>query len=67
MLYHIIIETFNCVSLVLLDLQADKEIDRTYNKIDYINNRIKEKGMVVINNTVIVDDGNLQLIEVYQK
>lgn len=49
------------LELVLLDLQADKLIDSTYNETEYINKKIRENGMVVDDDIVIVDDYRFQL------
>jgi len=43
------------LELVLIDLQADKETNTDYTETDFINKRIQENGMVIVDNIVIVD------------
>lgn len=43
------------LELILLELQANKVTDNNYNEQDYINNKIKESGMHISDNTVLVN------------
>lgn len=46
---------------VLLDLQADKVTDSTYNEEDYINNKLNKNDFEVEENIVIVDDWKFEI------
>lgn len=43
------------LELILLELQANKVTDNNYNEQDYINNKIKESGMHICDDTVLVN------------
>ncbi len=49
------------LELVLLDLQTDKAVDSAYNENEYIDNKIKENGMIVSGDIVFVDGYQFQL------
>lgn len=49
------------LELVLLDLQADKVTDKTYNQTGYINAKITQKGMSVNGNIVMVDGWQFEI------
>lgn len=49
------------LELVLLDLQAKKHIDATYNETDYIDKEIEENGMEVKENFALVDGWQFEI------
>lgn len=49
------------LEVVLLDLQTNKVTDETYNENEYINTKIKQNGMTIIENIVSVDGWNFEI------
>lgn len=49
------------LELVLLDLQSKKYLDDTYNETDYIDKQIRENGMLVDGDIVLVDEWQFQI------
>ena len=49
------------LEIVLADLQADKYIQKDYNKNEYIDNELEKENMVVVDNIVIVDDWKFEI------
>lgn len=49
------------LEMVLLDLQAKKYIDSTYNETDYINKKINDNGMIVSGDIVFVNGWKFQI------
>lgn len=49
------------LELVLAELQADKYTDEKYNEGQYINDKIKENGMSITGNIVIVDGWKFEI------
>ena len=49
------------LEIVLADLQADKYVEKDYNKNEYIDNKLEKENMVVVDNIVIVDDWKFEI------
>lgn len=49
------------LELVLLDLQAKKVTDETYDQDEYINTKIVQNGMTINGNIVLVDGWNFEI------
>lgn len=49
------------LELILMDLQANKIMDATYNENEYLNKKIQENGMTVIGDIVLVDGYQFQI------
>ena len=49
------------LEIALVALQADKYVEKDYNKNEYIDNRLSKENMIVVGDIVIVDDWKFEI------